>query len=150
MSSKIFDRPLNFTSKVHDQKFVCLDQTSITAQLFRVIEFKLSMDFQIISIAYQLAFGAFEQSSTSWWLKRYWRSIESSNSITLKSWSEMEVWLKTYWSLVEKSNKDWNFSLNGNLDFYLLYSKCPLGDFWHHIAYTFETILYLPIIFIVP
>ena len=47
-----------------------LEQTSITAQLFRVIEVKLSMDFQIVWIAYQLAFGTFEHILTIWWLKR--------------------------------------------------------------------------------
>ena len=118
-------------------------QTSITAQLFKVIGLKLWMNFKIIPSTYQLAFGTFLQLLIDYWLKRYWRSIESSNSIALKSWSIMEVWLKTYWSLVEKSNKDWNFSLNGNLDFYLLYSKCPLGDFWHHIAYLQQYYIYL-------
>ena len=36
------------------------NQTSITAQLFRVINLKLSLDFQIISIAYWSAFAAFD------------------------------------------------------------------------------------------
>ena len=44
---------------------MAVDQTSITVQLFEVIELKLSIDFQIISITFQLAFGAFEQLLTT-------------------------------------------------------------------------------------
>ena len=54
-TSKMASGILSFSSVLDTE----IEQSSITGQLFRVKELKLSMDFQVISIAYQLAFGAF-------------------------------------------------------------------------------------------
>ena len=51
---------------IHQQTAIGPSQTSINAQLFRIIEFSLSIDFHMISIVYQLAFGAFEQLLTTY------------------------------------------------------------------------------------